>query len=354
MKAPVERLWPFGKGWAIGIIPITWVLFIVIFSLSGKYLDWPDQDSRATASLAVLLLSLIPFALVLLDFLASKGAKLDLKGFKIDFSHITLDSLRMKRESVALPENMGVAGRLIRDTRPLQIASVLEKATANKIAQINIEDGNAWWVTRLLALAVGGVKTGSMEAIVFLGKKGGVEKKFLGWARPHEVQEAIIKANKNYRVIYESSLKVARQVETFQNGKLGSNTSNVNFIHKSFGDYVNDPSIKQLSNAAVSMILMDQMSNPDPDNPELKEFNEESDRLTLSRLNDLFGHCLYMNSVDAEWSNDKKVSKFLEYSDPLMAVVRDGTYESMIRTNEVLRVVVKELFFRLQKEDENN
>ena len=68
--------------------------------------------------------------------------------------------------------------------KPLQIAvqtqilDALREATACEVVIIDLEDGQAWWETRLLVLLAGAVRLKRPERVVFVGKDGGVDRSF--------------------------------------------------------------------------------------------------------------------------------------------------------------------------------
>jgi hypothetical protein len=95
-------------------------------------------------------------------------------------------------QGLELPENAGVAGAVVSDTSPMTIQRMLSIGSEHRIVAANIKSGNAWWVTRLLVLCAGAVRTGSPEIVVFLGKKENVLNYFLGFARPADLLEAIL------------------------------------------------------------------------------------------------------------------------------------------------------------------
>jgi hypothetical protein len=47
---------------------------------------------------------------------------------------------------------------------------------------VDLKDGNAWWVTRLLAVCAAAIGVGSPRVIVFVGRRENRERIFLGWS----------------------------------------------------------------------------------------------------------------------------------------------------------------------------
>ena len=76
---------------------------------------------------------------------------------------------------------------------------------------------------------------------------------------------------------------------------------------------------------------------------------EPPDRLTVGRLNDLFGHCLYRTEIDLDWPKDKQIAKLLESNEPYVALVRNRRFESMLRREDGERLVARELYTQLHR-----
>lgn len=179
-----EPLWPFGTRAALLAAAFIWFAIVLIFAATRTYLGWPDDISLKLAALIVIALGLIPLAFRLLDFPASRCAVLDIKGVKIDFSRVDLDQPEVRRETPGIPDNIGVSGPIVSDTSPMNIIQTLRDATKNEIIVIELKEGDAWWVTRLLALTAGAVRAGSPKAFVFIGMKENRSHQFLCWTEP--------------------------------------------------------------------------------------------------------------------------------------------------------------------------
>jgi hypothetical protein len=78
------------------------------------------------------------------------------------------------------------------------------------------------------------------------------------------------------------------------------------------------------------------------------------DRLTLSRLQQLFMPYLHTDVVDRAWSNRRQLDKFLEATAPYVALTRNGVYEGMLRSELGARAMLRELFRESQKTPSEN
>lgn len=99
MNNQKELLWPYSRMAAIVAIPVLWIFLAVIFSLTQKYANWPDEGSRNMVIIISIIAAFIPLTLVLLDYFRKHGAIIDVKGVKIDFARIDLSRPEVRRES---------------------------------------------------------------------------------------------------------------------------------------------------------------------------------------------------------------------------------------------------------------
>ncbi len=345
-----ESLWPFGTRGALITAAIIWLAMVLIFVATGTYLGWPDDKSLKMAALIVIGLGLIPLVLRLLDFAASRRAVVDIKGIKIDFSRVDLDQPQVRRETPGIPDNIGVSGPIPVDTFPMNIIETLKDPSKNEIVVIDLKDGEAWWVTRLLALSAGAVRAGSPRAFVFIGMKENLTHRFLGWAEPKQVLDAILRDKSEYNRRYIRSLRIAQQVFMYGNNeflpqppvpeppihpppRFTPHPDVLRYLNEKFAD---------LGCAVTEQILMDQLLRD-------QSLETPPDRLTLGRLNDLFGHCLNTAAIDLDWSKDTQVAKLLESVTSYVALVQEGRYHSMIGRADGERLLLRELFSQFQK-----
>jgi hypothetical protein len=115
MPESKDLLWPFDKRLAVLLAVVLPVPLLILFALLDHYSGWPGQASRTPLLFAAFGLSLIPLVLVVLDFAASRRAVVDIKGVRIDFSHVEIGVVNTAGRSSALPDNIGIAGTIPTD-----------------------------------------------------------------------------------------------------------------------------------------------------------------------------------------------------------------------------------------------
>ena len=344
MQNKTDNLWQINRIWAFISIPLIWLFFVIIFILGQKYAGW-SSTLESTIIIIVAAISFFPTVLVLLDFFSAKRAVLDLKGFKIDFSNISLDAPGIRRESFGLPDNIGISGQIVTDSLPMSIIETLEVAVDHDIVVLNIQSGDAWWVTRLLALSAGAVRAGSPAVLVFIGKKENVPNTFIGWGRPKDILNAILNDKEEYRARYNKAIVIARQVLLYSHPDLKPPDfplPNDVLRYTGHNNYTN------LGEAVTEQIILDQLANsftPEPDG----SLENPPDKLTLNRINELFGHCLYKDSIDLNHKNENQIEQLLNAKAPYVALVKEGQYDSILKQTEGERLILKELFRQSKK-----
>lgn len=350
MTAQKEKIWPYSTLWAALAIPLTWILFGVLISLTTHYAGWPDEKSNNLVITVAVAFSLIPLGLVLLDFLVRSKTKLDTPWVKLDFSHIDLSKPDIKRETPGIPDNIGESGPIITDTAQMSILKALQEIAKDEFAVISIRDGNAWWVTRLLALAAGAVRKGTPKAFVFTGKQANVPDCFLGWAKPTEILEAILNDNDQYRIRYKKSMLIARQVVMYANTELVPDGL---ALTSDILRYTGRPDYVQLGEAVTEQIIMDQLGITYGYGAESHSLESPPDKLNLARVRNLFDPLLNKNFIDLNWENKKQIEHLLQSKTPYLALTRDGRYDSMLKREDGERLILKTLFEQSQEENKN-
>jgi hypothetical protein len=88
------------------------------------FLNWPSEQSEKVVLLGILLLILLPIALALLDVIIERGAVVEYKGIKFDFSR----SRERGTVGFIIPPNIGVPGQPVTDSSTAQILDTLKQS----------------------------------------------------------------------------------------------------------------------------------------------------------------------------------------------------------------------------------
>jgi hypothetical protein len=190
-----RRFWPFKPRFSLIGVTIILLAFLSAAAVLRARFNWPSAQSENVLLIGVLVLSLLPIALALMDVIIERGAIVQYGGVKIDFSR----SQARAPTGFAVAPNIGVQGQPVTDSSTTQIIDTLRRATASEIAIIDLEDGQAWWETRLLVLLAGAVRLKKPDKIVFLGTDAKVEHRFEGWAYTADLLPCLVSAHPQYR-----------------------------------------------------------------------------------------------------------------------------------------------------------
>lgn len=165
-----------------------------------------------------------------------------------------------------------------------------------------------------------------------------------------EILNAILDAKQEYRLRYQKAMRIAQQFFMYGANELLPSTPSGFALHHDVIRYTYKPEFASLGEAVSEQILMDQLAiSIDPNNPSSKSLEEPPDRLTVSRLSDLFSHCLYQNVIDLNWLNEKQIAILLNSQAPYVALVRNGKYESILKHEDGERLIIRELFVQFPK-----
>jgi len=277
-------------------------------------------------------------------------------GVKLDFSQA---SSIVTHASIELPSKIGYPGPLVSDSSALQIVQNLWPATAAEVVRLDLGQGEEWWVTRLLVFASGAVRAGMPQAFVFLGTRHSVRGTFLGWARPSALLDALRTVERKvlnppsvvtYGQLYDKAVSIARQVTMFKKhdvpkppyvvapapvSPLPPNVDVTMVLGDDVRRYLDRPDYFKLGGEVQEQILMDQIG--------LLKLEEPADPLTLSRLEELFGHCLNCDTIDVNRPKSEQVRALLETEGPYIALVNRGRYQAMVERTAAEREILRQL-----------
>jgi hypothetical protein len=366
---PAQRaqLWPYSLVASIVAAVVIWLSMTVLFFASRTYLQWPPAESETPLIFFSIGLSVIPIVMVLLDYVAARGGVIGSKWVKLDFSRTVAESGAARREQVELTDNILTEQENLYDSGGSRFRTALKRVTTVEVALIDLKDGNAWWVTRLLAVCATAARADMPRIIVFVGRKANQDRRYLGCGVPRALLEAILDANPEYRAKYLKASTIARQLALlgpsgsdlqFQidvsqlRGPLaltpppsGTAPSTTAFLNMQTFPSARLEEYDENEAAMLSNVLIKELrdTTPDPPNVPGKDLENPPDRLTLSRLEQLFEPYLYRDSIDRSWDNKTQLDHFLKSPAPYVAIAREGRYEAMLRSDLGERAVIRML-----------
>ncbi len=336
MKKADHRLWPFRASMsAVTSLAMFLVIMMVMMAAHWGY-GKPLPLSEEKMLLGLLVFSLLPVVLALVDLLIERGGVLKYGGFEIELSRVEAVAMN----DLQIKPNAGVAGQPVTDSSTTQILDVLKAATSCDVAIIDLEDGQAWWETRLLVLLAGAERLKRPQKVVFVGTVGNKPKQFQGWAHPNELLSCLVQIDAQY---HESLLKaqaagrqwdlveptrgVPPQPYPWMNPTMLAMRHPWMAFDQATG-FPNELLVEQLLAADLGQkIEMNTSLNPRT--------------ISVSRLNDLFTSVLVKEHIDRSWSSSRQSETFFTLRSQFLAVTNDGVYEFMVAKLDVLMEIVR-------------
>jgi hypothetical protein len=339
MSESNHRFWPFNPRISVVMSIAILVGLIIIFVALRLTIEWPGKESETTVLIGILLFSLLPILLTLIDVFIERGGVFEYRGVKVDFSKVP----KIGTSGLTVPINIGVPGQPVNDSSTMQILDALRKATGCDVVIIDLEDGQAWWETRLLVLLAGAVRLKKPAKVVFLGKDGGADKSFHGWGHPDELLPYLLQAHPQYLRSFHTAMAAARQwrlVEPANPANPGAAPSQPGWIQAGLAtrhQWMAFDNITGLPNELLNeQLLASELG-------EKVESEEGARRISLVRLEDLFRPVLHKEAIDESWSAQRQFREFFDSDSDYIAVTQNGKYSALVSKLKVLNTVVRTL-----------
>jgi hypothetical protein len=351
MTGPDLKFWPYKPQLTLAATAAVLVGLLLAVAVLRALSNWPSSQSETGVLIGILLLSLLPLALALLDVLIDRGGSIKYGGVEIDFAR----SKAKGTAGIVIASNIGVPGQQVTDSTKSVILDALDQASANDVVVVDLEDGQAWWETRLLVLLAGAVRLGKPDKIVFLGKDANVDRQFRGWARASDLLPLLAAAHPQYARSLYSAWAAARQWELVEPMD-AANPADTAVPPPPVPAWIMPipPATNtstRLATANTSMAFDNATGMPDrlfaekilltDLHAKLEERAPGPRRVTLVRLDDLFRPVLNKDHIDLGWPPKQQLDAFLNSQASFVATTQQGTYTALVPraalTNEVLR-----------------
>jgi hypothetical protein len=341
-KSAEQKFWPFKPRLTLAATVLSLVGLLLVIAILRAIANWPSAQSETVVLIGALLLSLLPIGLALLDVIIERGGTVEYGKVKIDFSR----SREKASAGLTVAPNIGVQGQPVSDSATAQILDTLRQATANEIVVVDLEDGQAWWETRLLVLVAGAVRLGKPDKIVFLGKDANRDRQFRGWSYADDLLPRLLAAHPQYARSLHSAWAAGRQwglVEPLD----APSPADVTVPPPPPPPWISgrlatahswmacDPATGLPNRLFAEQILQSDLGQK----IEMQPPGPRS--ITLPRLEELFGPILYKDSIDLGWPPERQLEVFLNSQAAFIAATLQGTYAALVSraalANEVLR-----------------
>jgi hypothetical protein len=330
-----RRLWRLDPLAAILAVPLLLLALLVGSSVLRQVTSWPPAQLDQLVFLAILGISVLPVILMLVDLLAERGGRIGFRGLTLDFS-----SAVAAPPGYAVPHNIGVAGQPLTDSASAQILDALRGATMNDVVVIDLEDGTAWWETRLLVLLAGAVRLGRPNAVVFTATEAAEPDRFQGWAPPAGLFPLLLRSDKRYEEIYFRVRSWMRQWELVPPQPpnqvplsppwmQGTGPAHAWMLFDGATGLPNELGFEQLLQSELGQAI------------EMAE--EGPKKISVSRLVEVFRPVLRTTSVDEAWPAERQVDAVLSTDDAYVAITRSSHYLRLTTRTSALAGLVRSL-----------
>lgn len=322
-----SRFWPFGARAAVLLVPVLLILLLVVWGVSRGPLHF-DEAHPGWVLLGIVLLSVLPLLLVVLESMTLSGGSIEVGKVKFALTAAaTAQSLVVATRNVAPGVN-------ISDTGSTQIIDGLRRARSARIVVVNLEDGHAWWVSRLLILCAGAVRLGRPLVIVFTATRSGRANQFVGWSHPSELLDRLLDANPDYARKFEHAMGLASAVR--QEHSVTRPGARARVVQQAKSFIVYPPDAEGLNPFLEEQLLADALG----------PIESPPREIGLGQLNDLFDPVLHTGHVDrtdleAEW-----FKKALRSDEEYVAVTDSGSYVVLMTRDNVISEVLLALTAR--------
>ncbi|MFF5014765.1 hypothetical protein [Streptomyces sp. NPDC001165] len=196
-KASDLAFWPFSARAALFLAPLLLVVLAVAWGAARTALGL-DTASAGWVLLGIVGLSLLPVLLVVLSGVASTGGSVELGAVKI-----ALTAAAGSQRGLTVPRNVvPQLGVSLADAGGVEAIASLRNLRGTEVVIVDLEDGHAWWETRLLLLCAGATRLGRPSVVVFTAQQQGRADQFIGWARPADLLERLQESDPHLRKAY--------------------------------------------------------------------------------------------------------------------------------------------------------
>jgi hypothetical protein len=340
---------PFSIDWREVLAAIAiFVVAMLTFALLSGAAGWPNATSGWPLAVGVALaLALLRATGPALDYLQQVGAKVETPFLKLDFAGVA-------RVAGAPGQPWVLSDDLIRKSPSIPDSALpeLERSVENFVNQaeivVDLEDGGAWYTTRIFAVAATAMEIGSPQSIILIGQRNGIPRQFGGWVKPADIVTAFSRRDERFATVHGQALQYlahlrAHSADFSYTAAPASPGSPSQFPR--YQNYV--AQFRTYGDIALIRILVDQMLNPEKATPnEALEKPQQPPWTNLGELERLLDPWLVSDQVKVEQAPKEQVMQVLGSHHDLIASTRNGRFIGMIDVRRVERDIVRQLVER--------
>ncbi len=310
--------------------------FLLLAALAG----WPNTAGGWPFAIGVVLaVGLLPLAGAALGFLRESRGKVEAAGITLDFT-AAVPAATAGGGQLALPGNILRPGMPIGDSGSQELDRVAAEATAQTDVVLDLGAGDAWYATRLYAVAATAQILGAPARLVLCGQRGGEPAQFLGWITPPQAVAAMERSDPRYG-------RARRQAQAYLARLRAPGAP----IHPGDPPLPRLPEFQwrfdQIGDAVVMRILVEMMRAPDPVPPDPPDppLEPEADPPWLSpgQAVALLDAWLIAEKVEATRPEREQILAILDSRHEVIASVRDGRFQGFVEVRRAERAILRQL-----------
>ncbi len=355
-RSSTVNFWPFSRKSAfVASLILVPICFAALIWLADE--DIAGFEVSIWAVVVTTLLGLLPVVLVVLGGVGSVEAA----GVKIAFAAVqeVVDTASHIDTRGLLAGNLGQAPGQVQDSGSDTVIQTLDNAVGIDVVEISLKEGDAWWETRLLLLAVGASRLGRPRAVAFTQATQGGARTFIGWASPVDIERRLLATHGAFREAYERAMRdcllhrLSVQNSPSDPRRLPWARAGKATVHVAEGtkkpalgvrrdddtwempwpspDAATAPWVQEL-NFLPERLLLQQI--------EILEAPGADWRITESRLRDLLGSVLFTDAVDRDDSEESWIATIVGSTAEYFAVTSGGQLITLVPRSSALNAVL--------------
>ena len=328
------RLWPWSAQAALVAVPIVFLALLGALVLARRLADWPGNGYQGWTLLAVVLLSLLPVILLVIEAAARNRGQVSAFGVSLSFAGASREAAVGLR-TATLEENLDASSEpAVQQTELPSLIAALRRAHDSDVTVVDLRAGRTWWETRLFILVAGAARRGRPRALAFVGDLNGQRGTFIGWASPSRLLDLHLAADDSLRLGYASASSLTAQFE-LSTPIAGSRTCRAKPWNTStqiclppMARGAADPDF------ALELFLQQQLETGP---------NQQRRYVTATRLRELYEPALVIDHIETGSSDDDWVNLLRKQPRPFFAVTDEGSLRSLVPRDALLTALVLRL-----------
>jgi hypothetical protein len=312
-------------------------ILLIFWALSAS-VGWPNAaDGWRLAVIIAGIAAILPLVARAMTFLQKNRASIEGPfGLKVNF----VNAVQVSETSIgSLTAGTVQQGTFIAESGRGELERAAIEAGAHSELVIDLEDGNAWYRTRLFAVAAMGEILGAPEILVLVGGKGGRPRQVGGYIASRDFVKAVCQKDSRY----ERLLRRARDYLA-----LLRNSANA-------GNQIQPPDFAKFlqyqypfteaGDSVFMRVIVDQLIDPDPGVLQPTENAPEDGPpwINLADMAQELSPWLIPDIVEMTGTAKQQVAAILGARGDIAVAVRNGTFEGIIRVELAARDVLRQL-----------